>query len=274
MFTTAIISFREFLEAFLITGIFLGVSKKMQLKKELEILLAAVSGIVFSLILTTSAFLLNNFVHSLLTEKNIDSLESYILIFSGIFMGYVIISLHKTLQSGKDKMFRNIKNNLEKEIFDISLFLTIMFMVIREGFEIAIFATSVSVFSAFSQNLIGLVIGFLFSFFLAIITFFVYTRFPVKKIFQYTEYIIILFGASLLQNGITKLLDTHFSVVISNVLPLPFGFLPDEDTMIGHFLQSLLGIDNKFSIARLFIMIIYAVFMYIFILKPIRKKKI
>ena len=49
MITTAVISFREFLEAFLIVGVFLGISRKLNLKKEFEIGLAVIIGIIFSL---------------------------------------------------------------------------------------------------------------------------------------------------------------------------------------------------------------------------------
>lgn len=49
MDTTAIITFREFLEAFLIIGVFLGMSKKLHLKKEIEITLAAGIGFAISI---------------------------------------------------------------------------------------------------------------------------------------------------------------------------------------------------------------------------------
>ena len=50
MIATALISFREFLEAFLIIGIFLGISKKLKLKKEFEIGLASIIGLLTSLL--------------------------------------------------------------------------------------------------------------------------------------------------------------------------------------------------------------------------------
>ena len=76
MITTAVISFREFLEAFLIIGVFLGISRKLNLKKEFEIGLAAVIGIVFSLLLATGTYLFGNQVRGILTEKNAELLES------------------------------------------------------------------------------------------------------------------------------------------------------------------------------------------------------
>jgi hypothetical protein len=48
MLTTLIIAFREFLEAFLIVGVFFGVSKKLNLKKEGEILFATAIGVASS----------------------------------------------------------------------------------------------------------------------------------------------------------------------------------------------------------------------------------
>jgi len=98
MITTAVISFREFLEVFLIVGVFLGISRKLNLKKEFEIGLAAVIGICFSLLLATGTYFFGNQVRGILTEKNAELLESYLMIFSGLFLAYVIFSLHNVLR--------------------------------------------------------------------------------------------------------------------------------------------------------------------------------
>ncbi len=74
MFTTAVIGFREFLEAFLIVGIFLGVSKKMALKKEMEIGLAAGVGLVLALLLNIGVFFLGAHTQSMVTEHNADAI--------------------------------------------------------------------------------------------------------------------------------------------------------------------------------------------------------
>src|SRR3989338_5237822 len=101
MITTAVISFREFLEAFLIIGVFLGISRKLNLKKEFEIGLASIIGIVFSLLLATGTYLFGNQVRGILTEKNAELLESYLLIFSGLFLAYVIFSLHNIIHRSR-----------------------------------------------------------------------------------------------------------------------------------------------------------------------------
>jgi len=221
MFTIAIISFREFLEAILIVSVFLGVSKKLRLKKELEILLAAGIGIALSFCLTIATYFFGSHAGAIFTEKNADFLESYLLIFSGFFIAYVVFSLHKTIGKNREKIMHSAHAKLEQNDFDISLFLTIIFLVVREGFEVALFSASISLFSAFIQNLLGLVIGFSAAAVIGSLTFFAYVKFPIKKVFKATEYVIILLGASLAQNGITKLLETHFNISLANMISFP-----------------------------------------------------
>lgn len=266
MFATAIISFREFLEVFLIIGVFLGISRKLQLKKELEITLAAGVGIVLSLLLITGTYLFGDFARAFFTEANADFLESYLLIFSGFFIAYVVFSLHKVIGKNRHEVMTKAKNKLQENAFDLSLFFTIMFLVLREGFEIALFTASTSLFAAFVQNFIGLLLGFAVACALGVTTFFAYIKFPIGKVFKATEYMIVLLGASLVQTGITKLLE-HFNISLSDMLSFHLQFLPNEDTFVGNFLQSFFGLDKEFSVVRLTIMAVYICAMYLIFLK-------
>src|SRR3989339_544660 len=188
MLTTGVVSFREFLEAFLIVGVFLGISKKLNLKKEFEIGLATGVGIILSLLLATGTYFFGAQVQSILTEKNAELLESYLMIFSGLFIAYVIFSLHNVMQRSRAGTLIKVKQKLNERVFDFSLLLTIVFLVFREGFEIALFTASTSLFSVFIQNFSGLMLGFVFATVLGIMTFFAYIKFPIKKVFKFTEY--------------------------------------------------------------------------------------
>ncbi|HVA97124.1 MAG TPA: FTR1 family protein [Candidatus Acidoferrales bacterium] len=267
MFTTAVLAFREFFEAFLIIGIFLGCSQKLKLKKEKEIIIASIVGIVFAIGLATGTYLLADHEHNFFTEKNADSFESYLLIFSGFFIAYVALSLHKSLSKHSKSLIDKAHQKMEKNIFDVSLFLTIVFMIIREGFELALFTAATSLFSTFMQNMLGLFIGFLLSSVFGVMIFLAYVKFSIGKIFRITEYVIILLGASLIQNGITMLFATRFAINLSKLLPIPLVFLPNEDSLLGHLLQSFLGVDRNFSVARLLIMAIYITLIYLYYLR-------
>jgi FTR1 family protein len=247
------------LEALLIVGVFLGISKKLKLQKEKEILLAAALGIVLSIALAAGTYAFGGYARNILTETNADILESYLYIFSGLFITYVIFSLHDLLHRSRGKLLVETHRKLQREAFDVSLFMTIVFLIIREGFEIALFTASVSLFSDFAQNVIGLLLGFAAASVIGFSTFLSYVRFPIGKIFKATEYMIILLGASLVQNGITMLLDTHFHIELSKYISFHMQFLPNEDTLVGHILQGFFGIDQGLSGVRLGIMFTYVV---------------
>lgn len=274
MLTTAVIAFREFLEAFLIVGVFLGISRKLKLKKETEIALAAGVGVVFSLLLSTATYVFGDHARSILTEENADFLESYLLVFSGLFIAYVVFSLHDVLRRNRGDVLLKAHKNMQQNAFHVSLFFTIMFLVMREGFEIALFTASASLFSEFMQNFIGLLLGFGGATAIGLMTFVAYIRFPIHKVFKATEYMIILLGASLTQHGITELLEHYADINISHIASFHMQFLPDEDTIIGHLLQGFFGIDQGFSFTRLLLMIIYILSIYLLFIKQKRSATI
>lgn len=272
MFTTLVIAFREFLEVFLIIGLFVGVSKKLNLKKELEITLAGTNGILLSLLLITITYIFGDYARAVLTEKNADALESYLLMFSGLFIVYVVFSLHKTINKNHRQKIAKTQEKMEQKVFDISLFLTIVFLILREGFEIALFTASTSLFSSFAQNVLGLVIGLSFAGVIGLLTSLAYIKIPLKRVFQVTEYFIILLGASLFQNGVTSFLETHFGISLSSMISFHLHFLPSEDTFIGGLLQNFLGVDSGFSLVRLLLMAVYIFVVYILFIRPTPSK--
>ncbi len=277
MFTTALIAFREFLEAFLIVGVFWGLSRTLKLGKEKEIALAAGAGFVIAFFLGVITYTFGDNARGILTEDNAELLASYLQIFSGCFLAYVIFSLHKVLHNQKMSVIKQVTEKLKKKVFDLSLFFTVFFLVVREGFEIALFTASTSLFSVFFQNIVGLVIGFGGASIVGLGTSLAYIKFPVKRVFQITEYMIMLLGAALVQNGLTKILAEQMHINLSKIMSLPMRFLPDNHSIIGHAMQTFIGIDQNFSGARLAIMagymsIVYLLFMRKNQIKPTYEK--
>jgi FTR1 family protein len=272
MITTAAIAFREFLEAFLIVGIFLGISKKIHLKKEFEIGLASSLGLLISLLIAIGTYMLGSKAHSILSDKNVEILEGYLLVFSGFFIAYVVFSLHTLLQRSRNNSLIKAQHKLKKNTFDLSLFFTILLLVLREGFEIALFTASTSLFAEFMQNVIGLLAGFILAAVIGITTFFAYLKLPIAKVFKYTEYLILLLGASLVQNGVNELLEHQFGIELEHIFALPLTFLPDKHQVVGHLIQSFTGIDRDFSFSRLAIMALYIAAVYLLFIRP-RKAK-
>lgn len=271
MIPTFVIAFREFLEVFLIIGVFFGISKKLGLKREKEILLASLIGIIISFILPIITFSLGDAASRIINEKNAELLEGYLMIFSGIFLAYVIFSLHNLFVINRSKTLISVQRKLKKNIFDISLFLTIVFFVIREGFEIALFTATTSLFSKLTENLMGLALGFLVSSAFGVLTYYSYLKFPIGRIYKLTEYLIVLLGAAFVKNGIGELAEVYFDTHLSTIFPLKLSFLPATSTMIGHAMKTIIGIEQNFSLAKLAIMLVYIGFIYAFLSR--RQKK-
>ncbi len=229
MLPTALIAFREFFEAFLIIGIFLGLSKQLNLKKETEILLAAGIGILLSFALAVGTFLVGDTARAYLSESGAELLGGYVMLVSGIFIAYVVFSLHKTMGKAHHAAVTRAKEKLAEEAFDVALFFTIIGLILREGFEVALFTASVSVFADFMSNVSGLLIGFAGAAILGSVVYLAYTKLPIKKIFTATEYAIIALGAVMFAGGAAKVMEGQFGIALSDFIQIPgseIGILP------------------------------------------------
>ncbi len=263
MLTTAIVAFREFLEVFLIVGVFLGISKKLKLKREKEILLASAIGLFLALLLPIITFSLGDKARIILTERNADLLGGYLSVFSGFFLAYVIFSLHNFFRTRRSRSILKTHESIQNNVFDLSVFATIVFLIVREGFEVALFTATTSLFSQFLQNFLGLFIGFALSFAIGALSFFTYIRFTVGNIFRITEFAIVLLGATFVKNGITVLSELLLKIDLGKIAPLYMSFLPGRETIVGHFIFSTIGMEQEFSIAKLLLMVLYFDLIYL-----------
>jgi len=273
MITIAILAFREFFEAFLIVSIFLGVSKKFDLRQEKEILSASGTGLIISLLLPVIVFFFGQYTKGMINAESAEVVEGFLLTFSGLFIAYVVFSLHKFMEPKRHTAIKKVKDKLiNRELFDISLFLTIVFFIGREGFEIALLTAANTVFSGFLQNLTGLLIGFTAAALVGTGIFFSYLKIPVCKIFQYTEYTIVLFGAAMVKNGLSELLEKYAHLEIGDIIPLPFKFLPSSESFIGHLVKQLGGLEQNFSLVMFGMMAIYILGMYLLFFRTEKAK--
>jgi len=267
MIATFLVALREYLEVFLIVGVFFGISRKLSLNREREIIAASILGILISLVLPTVVFALGEKAGSIFNEKNSGLLEGYLMIFSGFFIAYVVFSLHNFFVQQRSKAIIFAHQKMQQNIFDVSTFLTIVFFIIREGFEIALFTGTTSLFSRFVENIAGLFLGFSTSALLGLVTYFAYTKFPLVRIFKITEYLIIVLGASFVKNGLTELTKIYLDLRLSEVFTLTFWFLPAKTSFLGHLIKNLFGLERQLGFWQLIIMGSYLFFIYFFFLK-------
>lgn len=272
MVSTFIFSFREFFEVFLILGVFFGLSKKLQLRREKEIGLAALIGLVISFLLPITTFLLGEKARLVFNERNAELLEGYLMIFSGVFIVYVVFSLHAFFVQKRAVHLIRAHQKLQNNLFDLSLFATIVFFVAREGFEIALFTATTSLFSTFAQNMIGLVAGFAGASIVGFLTYTAYLKFSVARLYKFTEYLIIFLGAALVKNGLGELAEVYFRLHLEKILTLTLSPLPHSSTFMGHLINGLFGLKQQTGLIELLILVGYTGL--VFYLLTINRKKV
>lgn len=272
MTASFIFAFREFFEVFLIVGVFFGLSKKLQLHREKEIGMATLIGLAISFLLPIMTFILGEKAAVIFNERNADLLEGYLMIFSGIFIVYVVFSLHTFFVQKRAVHLIKAHQKLQNNVFDLSLFATIIFFIVREGFEIALFTATTSLFATFSQNLLGLVIGFAAASIVGLLTYTAYLKVSIIKLYKLTEYLIIFLGAALVKNGIGELSEVYFRLHFEKILPIFIHPLPAASTFIGNLINNLFGIKQHTSLIELAILISYIGL--VFSLLNIRRTKI
>ncbi len=262
MFSTFLIAFREYLEVFLIVGVFVGIDAQLGLGKRRHILLAATVGTLCSIVLPLLTFYFSDLSKSVITEHRAELLEGYLMTFAGVFLAYVVISLHRYYQLMRGRRILELHAQMKQRRFDYTLYVTIISFVLREGFEIALFTTATSLFSSFAQNMAGLFAGFLLAMGCGMLATQTYLHIPLQKVFVYTEYLLVLLGAALVKNGVSELCEVLLGVELSSIGSLPLHFLPDTHTFTGALLKSMTGLESSFSAMMLLIMGGYALLVH------------
>jgi high-affinity Fe2+/Pb2+ permease len=216
------LGFREFFEAFLIVSVFLSVSKKLGLKRELEIGLAALSGFALSFALIAASFFLGQEVRAVLNERSAELLEGAFMAFAGLFIAYAAFSLHDLLGAKHRERVKSAAGKLEAGVFDLSLFVVIVLLIVREGFEVAVLGLSVSLLSDFGTSMLGMGIGFLGAAVIGAAAYATLLKLHIEKIFKVASYAIVAVGAWFTQAGLEKLFAYGLGIDFRAIAPLPF----------------------------------------------------
>lgn len=149
MITFALITFRELFETLLVLGPLYFAQRQSTPSQKKSLLLGGFFGILFvlSLFLFISIAGLN--LKVTFPVKTVDLFNSLLHILNGIILVVAGIYFHRSLQ---------------KKETDISLsspaFIVAFTTVLREGLEIVLFNSPHLLFSSFTHNLIGLLLGF------------------------------------------------------------------------------------------------------------------
>ncbi|MBI3443752.1 FTR1 family protein [Candidatus Woesebacteria bacterium] len=258
MLPAFLITFREVIEATLIVATVLGILVKLGHNKSIKMVwLATTAATALSLLLLAIASLTGLKIQELYSGKIENFFEGTLMVSSSLFITWAVFFLHNYFARYKTQLLTKIKQTVENDS-QKGLFILVFTAVLREGFEIVLFLSTIY-FSAnpqmiFSGFLLGSLVALLLSFGLFSAT----LRLPVFYAFRATSILLILFAAGLLARGVHEFAQLG---LLPEIGKMTFAFLPPNTTFSGDMLKAVFGITQKMDIVQLSIYGFYVVFM-------------
>lgn len=256
MLPAFLITFREVLEATLIVAAILSILIKLNQKKAIKtVWLATLSASIASFIIIGAGSIFGLTIQEIYSGKTEQIVEGVLMITSAIFITWAVFFLHKYFSNYRKNLFSKIKATIESQE-QKRLFPLAFIAVFREGFEIALFLSTIY----FSSEPIKILAGFGSGLVTGVAVTAALTigavKLPISYAFKTINMLLILFAAGLLSRGVHEFSETGW---IPEFNELTFSFVPEKTTIAGDFIKSLFGITQSMDIAQIILYVSYVV---------------
>jgi high-affinity iron transporter len=268
MLPTYLLSLREGLEAALIIGIVLGAVNKIR-RSDLvpSVWLGTLSAVIVSVL---AAILLTSFGMSLEEEAE-QIFEGITMLLAAGILTWMIFWMGKQARFLKSELEAGVNKAAARSAAGKSAVFWLAFMaVVREGIELAIFVTAA--FFAVNagesnsnviQVLAGTILGLGTAALLGYTIFATTVRLDLRRFFQVTGLLLILFAAGLVAHGIHEFNEVGWiPAVVEHVWDV--NMILDENSFTGQLLKTLFGYNGNPSLTEMISYFAYIVTVVIF----------
>jgi len=264
MIPSFIITFRETLEAALVVGIVLSyLAKTKQTKYNYVIYIGVASAIVASIV---GALLFNTLAGGF-TGRAEELFEGIVMLIGAFLLTTMILWMMK-----QRHLAAELEDRVATEVGEAhryGIFSLVFVAVLREGIETVFFLGAASFVSA-ESNLIGALAGIVAAILLGYAIFVGSMKINLKKFFNVTSILLILFAAGLVAHGIHELQEARIvPTVIEYVWDInppvdPDGSYPllHENGYIGSILKGLFGYNGNPSLIEVLSYLAYLLLVF------------
>lgn len=257
MLASFLLSLREGIEAALIIGIVLGALRKLN-RSEMApaVWYGTLSAILVSLI---TGILLTAFGLSL--EGPAEQIfEGVAMLLAATVLTWMIFWMNRQSRSIKGELEAGV-NRATSEGGWPALFSLAFLAVVREGIELALFLTAATFASDAQSTILGTLLGLVVAVFLGWSLFASTRRLNLRRFFQVTGFLLILFAAGLVAHGVHEFNEVGW---IPSVVEHVWDVNPviDENSTLGLMLKALFGYNGNPSLTE--VMAYLAYYMAIF----------
>ena len=267
MIAEFIITFRETLEAALIVGIVLGyLNRTKQTKYNNIVYIGIVSGLMASIL---GAIIFINLAGGF-TGRAEEIFEGVTMLIGALLLTTMILWVMK-----QRHISIKLEHKVEREIHEahkFGLFFLVFIAVLREGIETVIFLGAAS-FTSTGNTVVGALGGIFIAIFLGYLIFVGSMKINIKRFFNITGIILILFAAGLVAHGVHELQEAK---VIPTVIEQVWDINPTapradegvypllhENGYIGSILKGLFGYNGNPSLIEIISYLAYLTFVFV-----------
>lgn len=242
MYSSALIMFREVLEASLIVGIVLSyLSKSKQTKYNNVVYVAIASSLSVSVI---AAYIFNMFLGGF-TGKIEAVFEGVVMLVAAALITSMVFWMMK-----QNKITESIEKRIELSLTDgqrVGLFFTVFLSIFREGIETVIFLSSAALMDGTNTSMFGALIGMILAVLVGYLIFVACKNVDIKKVFKFTSILLIFFSSGLVAHGVHELQEGGvIPILIEHVWDV--NWLINEGNGFGSVLKSIFGYNGNPSL--------------------------
>ncbi|MFZ1467225.1 MAG: FTR1 family protein [Anaerolineae bacterium] len=256
MLPAFLLALREGLEAALIVGIVLGVLRKLGHNREqVSVWQGAVAAIAVSLV---AALLL--YAVGLKMEGSAEQIfEGVTMLLAAAILTWMIF----WMQTQGRRINRELETGVRQAVSGMggnkghwALFSVAFIAVLREGIETALFLTATTFTAGGQATLLGALLGLSAAAALGYILFATTRQLNVKRFFQVTSVLLILFAAGLVAHSIHEFNEVGWIPAVVEHLWDTNGLL-DENSGLGLILKALFGYNGNPSLTEVLGYVVY-----------------
>jgi high-affinity iron transporter len=246
MIASFLLALREGLEAALIVGLTIGVLTKMNRREQTPAVWAGV-GVATAVSLIVALVL--NRVGAAFEGRAEEIFEGVTMFLASAVLTWMIFWMARQGRQVQADLQSDVKTALARG-GRWGLFAIAFFAVVREGIETALFLTAAAMTSSAQQVVVGGLAGLAAAAVLGWLLFATAVRLNVRRFFQVTSVLLILFAAGLVAHGIHEFNEAGLIPgVIEHVWDI--NHILDENSAVGVTLKALFGYNGNPSLTEI-----------------------
>jgi len=245
MFPSFLLALREGLEAALIIGVVLGVLKKVgQTQFSKTVWIGTGSAALLSLVVA----LILNAIGASFEGASEAIFEGFAMLIAACVLTWMIFWMQRQSRTMQTELAADVRRAVLEQSGKALFFLAFV-AVLREGVELALFLTAAAATTSARQTLIGGLLGLATSAVLGWLLFATAIQLNLKRFFQVTGVLLILFAAGLVAHGVYEFNEIGW--IPGVIEPIwDMNHIINENGPFGLMLKALFGYNGNPSLTE------------------------